>query len=85
MAERTSRDRFPWTLAFRIGVIVLLGSPLVAFVWETLNRLLAGTVEPSRLLLLIPIGFLLYLLLRYTARAVQAWDGVAGSHSDSPS
>jgi len=77
VADRTSEVGLSWGLVLRIGLVVFLGTPLVAFAWETLNRLLAGILEPVHLLLLVPVGFLLYLLLRYTSRAVQSWDGAS--------
>jgi hypothetical protein len=66
-------ERVPSRLVAGIGLFVLLGTPLVAYLWDTLNRLFAGIVEPVRLLIAIPAAILFYLLLRAMARAVQAW------------
>lgn len=66
-------ERVPSRLVAGIGLFVLLGSPLVAYLWDTLNRFFAGIVEPVRLLIAIPAAILFYLLLRAMARAVQAW------------
>jgi hypothetical protein len=53
---------------------VLLGTPLAAVVWDTLNQLMAGHVDGRR----IGIGavgiVLLAILLRLLARAVRSWD-----------
>lgn len=60
-------------LMLRIGLFVLLGSPLVGFLWETLNQVLAGRFEPLMLLGFLPAALLFWLLLRSMARAVEAW------------
>jgi Na+/melibiose symporter-like transporter len=60
-------------LMLRIGLFVLLGSPLVGFLWETLNQVLAGRFEPLMLLGFLPAALLFWLLLRSMARAVESW------------
>ena len=60
-------------LMLRIGLFVLLGSPLVGFLWETLNQVLAGRIEPLMLLGFLPAAILLGLLLRSMGRAVESW------------
>ncbi|HEX6132451.1 MAG TPA: hypothetical protein VFZ24_00625 [Longimicrobiales bacterium] len=69
----------PSRLVLGIGLFVLLGTPLVAYLWETLNRLFAGIIEPVRLLIAIPALAVFYVLLRFMARTVRAWDGRASS------
>lgn len=64
----------PSRLVLGIGLFVLLGTPLVAYLWETLNRLFAGIIEPVRLLIAIPALAVFYVLLRFMARTVRAWD-----------
>ncbi len=56
-----------------ITLFVLLGTPLVGYIWDTLNHLLAGIVEPVRLLLLIPAALLFWLLLRGMRRTIESW------------
>lgn len=56
-----------------ILLLVLVGGPLVAYLWETLNRLMAGFVEPVRLLIALPVLVLFALLLRFVARLVERW------------
>lgn len=51
-----------------IGVAALLGIPLFAFLWEVLNRLLAGLVDPVRIGVAIPVLAVWLLLLRLIAR-----------------
>jgi hypothetical protein len=65
----------PPGLVLRIALFVLLGTPLVAYLWHTLNYLFAGIIEPILLVGLLPAGFLFYLLLRAMARAVEGWHG----------
>ena len=57
----------------RIGLFVLLGGPLVAFLWETLNQVLAGRFETLMLLGFLPAAILFWILLRSMARAVESW------------
>ena len=68
-------DSAPHTgaMAARILLQVLLGAPLVGWLWETLNRLLSGHVEPLRLLVAVPAAVLFWLLLRYVGRTVERW------------
>jgi len=61
-------------LMTRIGLFVLIGTPLVAFLWQALNHLLAGRIVPLELLLFLPALLLLYILLRFMARAIESWD-----------
>ncbi|MGI9190037.1 MAG: hypothetical protein ACR2F9_07815 [Longimicrobiaceae bacterium] len=50
-----------------MALFVLLGMPLVGYVWETLNRLLAGHFDPLRLAVSVPLLVLLVVLLRVLA------------------
>ena len=70
MAQQPSSSR----LILSIGLFVLVGFPLVAYLWESMNELCAGHVRPLQLLIAIPVAILLYLLLRFMARSIQSWD-----------
>jgi len=75
-------------IAAGIALVTLLGVPMLAYVWETLNRLIAGHVEWNRLLISIPVGFLLIGLGRFLRRRVEAWEGertAAAHHERTPS
>lgn len=61
-------------LVLGIAVIVLVGIPLTALVWETLNELLAGRVEPAHLARGIVALGLLLVLWWFMGRLVQRWD-----------
>jgi hypothetical protein len=57
-----------------MAVFVLLGTPLVGFLWHSLNKLLSGTIEPWRLAATVPVVLLLWGLLHLLARRVQRWE-----------
>jgi hypothetical protein len=57
-----------------ILALLLVGIPVVAFIWETLNHLLSGQVEPMRLLISVPVVGLLYILLRIVARILAKFE-----------
>ena len=61
-------------LAARIAAFMVMGIPLVAFVWEMLNQLFAGREVIRHLLLAIPGILLLIFLSRLMSRAIQNWD-----------
>lgn len=57
-----------------VALFALLGLPLVAYVWETLNQLMAGIVNPTRLAISLPAALLLAWLLVLLSRRVQRLD-----------
>jgi hypothetical protein len=50
-----------------ILTLFLVGTPIVAFIWESLNHLLSGQIEPRRLLVTVPVIVVFYVLLRIAA------------------
>lgn len=62
-------------LLLQMLLFVALGAPLVAYVWETLNELLALHINPLRLLITIPVALGLVALLWMLGRSVQRWEG----------
>jgi hypothetical protein len=58
-----------------MALFVIVGSPLVAYVWETLNLLVAGRADAGRLLITLPIAALLAGVLMLLARAISRWEG----------
>jgi hypothetical protein len=50
-----------------------LGAPLLAYIWETLNRLLSGQLELLRLALTVPAAVVFAVLLRLVGRTVERW------------
>ena len=73
MSESTT-IRLP-RLIVGIAAFVLAGSPLVGYLWETLNELFAGVVRPGRLLLSLPALIVFVALLVLLARVVRGWEG----------
>lgn len=73
--DSSSTDRAPSTLKLMgaMAVFVLVGLPLVGYLWKTLNDLLALEVDTTRLLLSVPVLAVLAVLLWLLARAVQRW------------
>jgi hypothetical protein len=58
-----------------ITLFVLVGVPLVAYLWETLNRLFAGQFEPLRLGIALVAAVAFFLLLKFLARTLTGWEG----------
>lgn len=54
----------------RVAVLSLLGIPLLAYIWETLNKVVAGDFSSVRLVVAIPVLLAFLLLLRVLAREV---------------
>jgi hypothetical protein len=52
----------------------LIGAPLVAVLWETMNQLLAGIIRPRQLAIAVPVLFVAIVLVRVFARAVARLD-----------
>lgn len=63
-----------WRTLALMALFFLAGFPLVAYVWHTLNHLIAGKVVPRELLLGAVCALLLAALLRLMAGAIQAFD-----------
>lgn len=60
-------------IILRMAVFVLLGFPLVGYLWETISELLALEVNGTRLLISIPVSAALAALLVWLSRSVQRW------------
>lgn len=57
-----------------MGLFVLLGSPLVWYLWEVLNQALSGVFDGLRLLVAVPVALVFLGLLIVVSRSVQRWD-----------
>ena len=62
-------------LILPIMLFVLAGVPLIAYLWETGNRLFAGRFEVIRLLIAVAALIALWLVLKVLARVVERWEG----------
>lgn len=61
-------------LILGIAAFVALGIPLVAYIWETVNRVLSGHFETRRVLLTLPAILLLLGVFRLLSRTLTRWD-----------
>lgn len=68
-------------LTVGIALFVLVGFPLVAYLWETLNQLMGGEVHPVRLLVSLPVILLLAAVLVLLSRAVGRWEAERSEHA----
>lgn len=62
-----------------MAIFVVIGTPMVYFLWSVVNELLTGHVDGRRLALAIPILGVFIVLLGYVARTVRRWDVVGPS------
>lgn len=62
-------------LVLLMGLLVLLGAPLLGYVWETINELLALEVDGTRVLITLPVFVVLVGVLMLVARTVRRWMG----------
>lgn len=65
-------------LAIAIAAFVVLGIPLLAYVWETFNRLFSGHLDTRRALITLPAIVLLVALLILLARTFSRLEGEQG-------
>lgn len=72
----TSQTSLPLgRLTVTLAIFVVVGTPLLAYLWETLNVLMTGVVDGGRLLLALPVAALFVGLLLLLARVVRRWEG----------
>lgn len=60
-------------LAAAILALAVVGGLLIAYLWETMNRLMAGHFDGRRLLISVPAAIILVIQLRYVARTIERW------------
>ena len=63
---------------------VLVGTPLVAYLWEILNQLMAGHFNGRRVAIAVVAAFVLAALLRFLARSVWRWEGTREAVPEAP-
>jgi hypothetical protein len=63
---------------------MLIGTPLVAILWETLNQILGGTVRPRLLAIAVPALLIAVVFIRVLARAVARLDERTSDVPDEP-
>ena len=62
------------TLIASMVVFVVVGMPLVYYLWSVLNELLSGQVDWGRLGLAVPVAAVFAALLMMVTRAISSWD-----------
>ena len=67
-----------------LAAIILAGIPLLAYIWGTLNELLAGHVDGRRILLSLPLGLALLALLFVAGRVLSRLTAPAGAVPPAP-
>jgi len=67
-----------------LSVFVALGIPLVAYLWETLNQLLAGHLDPRRVLVSVPLLVAFVALLWAGARGLERLAAPPPDRPDEP-
>jgi hypothetical protein len=60
------------TFFLLLTAVIMVGTPLVAYLWETLNQLLAAQVNPRRLLISAPLLVVFLALLWFGGRTFLA-------------
>lgn len=55
-----------------MGLYVILGVPLVGYLWDVLNDVLALHVDGVRLLTAVPVAIVLFFYLKFLAAKLQA-------------
>jgi hypothetical protein len=78
------RLSFPKLFGSILG-FVLVGTPLVAYVWETLNQLMAGHFNGRRVAIGAVAALVLAALLRFLARSVWRWEETREAMPEAPS
>ncbi|MBT8400434.1 MAG: hypothetical protein KJO98_08160 [Rhodothermia bacterium] len=62
-----------------MALIVLIGVPMVGYVWETINQLLALEFDVVRIGITIPVVVVLWIFLRFVAGRIRALPTGTGS------
>lgn len=57
-----------------MALFVVVGAPLVWYLWQVLNDLLQGIVNPLHLLVAVPVLLLFLGLLALVSRTVARWE-----------
>ena len=56
-----------------MSILVVLGAPLVWYLWEVLTQLLSGVVDGQALLIAVPVLIVFVAFLGFVSRTVQRW------------
>jgi hypothetical protein len=61
-----------------MGIFVVIGTPLVYFIWKVVNDLLTGHVGTIRMVMAVPALVVLWVVLGWLARSIRRWDARIG-------
>ncbi|MGD8414619.1 MAG: hypothetical protein PVF33_10320 [Candidatus Latescibacterota bacterium] len=54
-----------------MALYVVIGIPLVGYIWNVLNELLALNVNTTRLLIAIPVAIVLFFYLKFVSKKLR--------------
>ena len=57
-----------------MGLIVVVGAPMIWYLWEVLTQLLSGVFDVRAVLIAIPVLAVFLAFLWFVSRIVQRWD-----------
>lgn len=63
-----------WKIMLYMGVTFLIGAPLYAYLWGTLNEFMSGFFNPVRLMISAPVLVIFVALLIALSRKIQVWE-----------
>lgn len=73
----TAESDFTMSLFKLLGgmaLLVVVGAPMVWYLWEVLTQLLAGVFDARSMLIAVPVLVVFLAFLRFVSRTVQNWD-----------
>ena len=57
-----------------MAIFVVVGGPMVFYLWSTVNDVLAGQVDPMRVLISLPVLLIFLGVLAILSRSVRRWE-----------
>ena len=55
-------------------LLVIIGAPMVWYLWERVNELLSGEIHGQRLLVAVPVLLVFLGFLYFVSRTVNRWE-----------
>jgi hypothetical protein len=62
-------------MVLRVALFAIIGIPLAAYLWDTLNHLVAGDLSSVRIIVAVPTLLVFILLILFLSREVWRWEG----------
>lgn len=57
-----------------MALLVLVGTPMVWYLWEVLTQVLSGVFDATTLLIAVPVLLLFLAFMWFVSRTVQGWE-----------